>query len=321
MLNYKEEKGELQMLTHMDTVAVVGNGIIGHGVTELFARAGYTVVLIGRRDVSLNSALEKIKISLKEFTEESLLAEADISMILKRITISTNLEAAQNATVVIEALPEDMQLKIKTFGQLEKICRENAILATASGHCVSEVIGEVKKRDRVIATHFWFPPQLLPLVEVCGAPETSKETIELTCRLLTGIGKKPVVIDKEIDGFIGNRIQFAALREAWSLYASGVASAEAIDSIVRYSIGRRYAVTGPIESADIAGLPVMVNFAAYLQPSLSVDKVPPKQLFELAKRAEGTVYKRSKEETERLLAARKKELFRWLAKDREDATL
>ena len=309
------------MFTRMDTIAVVGNGIIGHGVAELFAKAGYTVVLIGRRDVSLNSALEKIKISLKEFVEEGLLVEADISTILKRITISTNLEAAQPAALVIEALPEDMQLKIKTFGQLEKICRENAILATASGHCVSEVIGEVKKRDRVIATHFWFPPQLLPLVEVCGAPETSKETIELTCRLLTGIGKKPVVIDKEIDGFIGNRIQFAALREAWSLYASGVASAEAIDSIVRYSIGRRYAVTGPIESADIAGLPVMVNFAAYLQPSLSVDKVPPKQLFELAKQTEGTVYNRSKEETEQLLAARKKELFRWLAKDREDATL
>lgn len=181
------------------------------------------------------------------------------------------------------------------------------------------LIAEVKKRDRVIATHFWFPPQLLPLVEVCGAPETSKETVEITCRVLKDIGKKPVVIDKEIDGFIGNRIQFAALREAWSLYASGVASAEAIDSIVRYSIGRRYAVTGPIESADIAGLPVMVNFAAYLQPSLSTDKAPPEQLFELSKKQGGTVYNRSKEETEQLIAARKKELFRWLAEDRNEA--
>lgn len=309
------------MLNEMDgkTIAVIGNGIIGHGVAELFAKAGYTVVVIGRSEASLNRALERIKTSLGEFVGEGLVAESDVSVILNRISLSTDLDTVKNAAVVIEALPEDMPLKIKTFGALDKICRPDAILGTASGHSVSELIAEVKKRDRVIATHFWFPPQLLPLVEVCGAPETSKETIEITCRVLKDIGKKPVVIDKEIDGFIGNRIQFAALREAWSLYASGVASAEAIDSIVRYSIGRRYAVTGPIESADIAGLPVMVNFAAYLQPSLSTDKAPPEQLFELSKKPGGTVYDRSQEETEQLIAARKKELFRWLAEDRNEA--
>lgn len=299
-------------------IAVVGDGTMGHGITEVFAKAGHQVTMIGLNEESLNTGMNRIRLSLNEFVKEGLVAEEEIATILGRIHCSTDIASAKDAGFVIEALPENMPLKIKTFGKLEEICAPDTILATTSGHSVSEVIDEVKKRDRVIATHFWFPPQLLPLVEVCGAPDTTKKTIEYTCEILREIGKKPVVIDKEIDGFIGNRIQFAALREAWSLYASGVATADAIDSVVRYSIGRRYSVTGPIESADVAGLPVMVNFAAYLQPSLAIDKEPPKQLFDLLEIKGGTVYNRSKQETDELLAARKKELFRWLAEDEKE---
>ncbi len=299
-------------------IAVVGDGTMGHGIAEVFAKAGHNVQVIGLNEASLKSALDRIKLSLNEFVAKGLVNKDDVDSIVSRVSFSTDLEKAKDAYIVIEALPENMDLKTKTFGKLEKICSQEAILATASGHSVSEVIAEVKKRDRVIATHFWFPPQLLPLVEVCGAPETSKETIDLTCDLLRSIGKKPAIIDKEIDGFIGNRIQFAALREAWALYASGVASADAIDSVVRYSIGRRYAVTGPIESADLAGLPVMVNFADYLQPSLSNDAKPPKELYDLLKVEGGTVHNRSKEEVDKLVTARKEELFRWIAADMEE---
>ena len=299
-------------------IAVVGDGTMGHGITEVFAKAGYPVTMIGLNETTIKKGLERIEISLKDFVAHGLLAETEISATLDRVSTSESLEAAKDAAIVIEAVPENMPLKNEIFGKLEKICSPETVLATASGHSVSEVIAEVNKRDRVIATHFWFPPQLLPLVEVCGAPETSKATLDWTCELLHSIGKKPVVIDKEIDGFIGNRIQFAALREAWALYAAGVATAEAIDSIVKYSIGRRYSVTGPIESADVAGLPVMVNFAAYLQPSLSIDKEPPAKLFELMRKEGGTVYDRPQAETEKLLAARKEELFRWLAADQEE---
>lgn len=296
-------------------IAIVGDGTMGHGIAEVFAKAGHKVQIIGLNNDSLNYAHKRIESSLNKFAENGLIKKDDIEDIIKSISFSDNLEEVKDADMVIEALPEDMSLKNEIFGKLEKLCGENTILATASGHSVSEVISEVTKRDRVIATHFWFPPQLLPLVEVCGAPETSKSTIDYTCEILRNIDKKPVVIDKEIDGFIGNRIQFAALREAWSLYDSGIASAEAIDQIVKYSIGRRYSVTGPIESADLAGLPVMVNFAAYLQPSLSNENTPPQKLFDLMNIKGGTVYNRSKEETDKLLEARKKELFRWLSED------
>lgn len=299
-------------------IAVVGDGTMGHGIAEVFAKAGHEVTIIGLNADSLDYAKKRILLSLNEFVEMHLFEADQIQPVLSRISFTTKMEAAKDAKMVIEALPENMELKNQTFGTLEKVCAEDAILATASGHSVSEVISQVKKRDRVIATHFWFPPQLLPLVEVCGAPETSRKTIEYTCDLLRKIGKKPAIIDKEIDGFIGNRIQFAALREAWALYAAGVASADAIDSVVRYSIGRRYSVTGPIESADLAGLPVMVNFADYLQPSLCNDKKPPEKLYELMNIKGGTVYNRSREEVEKLTLARKKELFRWLASDMEE---
>ncbi len=299
-------------------VALVGDGTMGHGIAEVFAKAGYTVHVVGLNEESIKTSRSRVELSLKEFVAEGLVKESDIPVVLDRITFGTEIEQVKDAQMVIEALPEKMDLKAATFGKLEAICSEDTILATASGHSVSEVYSEVKKRDRTIATHFWFPPQLLPLVEVCGAPETSKETIDKVVSILTDIDKKPVVIDKEIDGFIGNRIQFAALREAWDLYDRGVATADAIDSIVKYSIGRRYSVTGPIESADVAGLPVMVNFAAYLQPDLCNDKTPPKPLYGLAEK-DATVYNRPQAETDKLIAARKEELFRWLAADKKAA--
>ena len=143
-----------------------------------------------------------------------------------------------------------------------------AILASSSGQPPSALYEQVTRRERVIATHFWYPPQLIPLVEVCGGALCDPAVLARSCAVIRGAGKEPVVIDREIPGFIGNRIQFAMLREAWSLWASGAASAEAIDAVVRNSIGRRLAVTGPLESADIGGLGTMVAFARSLLPDL-----------------------------------------------------
>ena len=120
----------------------------------------------------------------------------------------------------------------------------------------------VKHRERVVATHFWYPPQLIPLVEVCASPATSADVLAWTCEAVRACGKQPAVIDREIPGFIGNRLQFALLREAWSLWASGTASAEAIDACVRNSFGRRLGLTGPIESADIGGIATMESLPA-----------------------------------------------------------
>ena len=300
-------------------VAVIGNGIMGHGIAEVFATAQHDVVLIGRERGSLERALTKIAASVDEFVSRGLLPAGSASDALARITIETELEAAQGAGLVIEALPEDLELKIETFGKLEEVCSTETILASSSGHPASELAQRVSGTERMIATHFWYPPQLLPLVEVCGMPGTSPQVMERTCRILHSVGKDPVVLDREIDGFIGNRLQVALLREAWALWADGVASAAAIDAVVRQSIGRRLAVTGPIESADLGGIGTMVSFARFLQPMLDTSAQPPTQVSALASSPDDQgrtgVHGLGKTEIEGLLQARRDELFRWLLKD------
>jgi 3-hydroxybutyryl-CoA dehydrogenase len=303
------------------SVAVIGNGIIGHGIAEVFSGAGWRVNLIGRSDASLQVAVTKIGDSLGMFVAHGLVSAEERIAALSRVNTTTRLDEAAGADFVIEAVPEDMALKRAIFERLETICRADAVLASSSGHLVSELV-QGSKGKRVVAAHFWYPPQLIPLVEVCGGPETTPAAVARTCQTLKEVGKEPVVIDKEVPGFIGNRIQFAALREAWSLWASGVASAEAIDAVVRNSIGRRLGVTGPIESADVGGLDTMVAFARFLQPSLDAAPLPPPALDRLV--AEGHrglpsgrgVYDWSRRDGARLIDARREELIRWLKADR-----
>jgi len=304
-------------------MAVIGNGVIGHGVAEVFAKAGWKVSLIGRSQDSLAQALVRIRASLDEFVQADLLNAASAETAMGNIQVSTELSVAASANLVIEAVPEDMELKRALFAQLDALCRADAVLATSSGHPASEVDSRVAHKARVIAAHFWYPPQLLPLVEVCGSPATSKAVIDRTCEILAGVGKTPVIVDREVDGFIGNRIQFAALREAWSLWAQGIASAEAIDTVVKHSIGRRLAVTGPIESADLGGLDVMVPFARFLNPSLATASEPPEPVAALVRDGHRGVpsgkgvYDWAQRDGAALLAARRRELMRWLKIDQQ----
>lgn len=305
------------------TVAVIGNGIIGHGVAQIFATAGKKVILIGRSETSLSAARDKIRLSLKDFAAHQLIETGGENQILSRIKTSTALDGAAEADLVIEAVTEDLPLKRDIFGRLDRICPPPAVLASSSGQPASALVDEVAHRERVIAAHFWYPPQLIPLVEVCGGPETTSEVIIWTCEQLRSAGKEPAVIDKEIKGFIGNRLQFAMLREAWSLWARGIASADAIDTVVRTSFGRRVGITGPLESADVGGLYTMYHFGKSLIPDLDTAPEPPAKIAELVNNganglANGRgVYDWSQRDGRALLAARMRELFRWLKRDRE----
>jgi 3-hydroxybutyryl-CoA dehydrogenase len=305
------------------TIAVLGNGIIGHAVAEVFASAGHPVVMIGRSDESLSRAMTNIETSLSEFVANGLLDAGDVPDILTRIRTSTDINDAASAELLVEAVTEDMALKLDLFEKLDAICPPETILASSSGHPASELVERVKHKERVIATHFWYPPQLFPMLEVCAGPDTATEVLERTCAFLRGAGKEPVVIEKEVPGFLFNRIQFAALREAWSLWASGAASAEAIDAVVRGGLGRRYTVTGPIESADVGGLDTLFAFAQSLQPHLDARAEPPEEVGALVKAGHRGlvsgrgVYDWNKRDGAALLQARRAELFRWLKEDQK----
>jgi 3-hydroxybutyryl-CoA dehydrogenase len=305
----------------LTTLAVIGNGIIGHGIAQVFAMAEKKVTLIGRSTASLTNARVRIRASLDDFVQHNVLTSAAADAALDRIVTSTSLASAASAELVIEAVTEDLALKRRLFSELDALCAPSIVLASSSGQPPSALTAAVARRERVIATHFWYPPQLIPLVEVCGGPVCDAEVLAWTCAQIRDVGKEPVVIDQEIPGFIGNRIQFAMLREAWSLWARGVASAEAIDSIVRNSIGRRLGITGPIESADLAGIDTMYRFACSLQPDLDRAPEPPTKIVDLmANNASENTSRRGvhdwmHRDAEILLRARTEELFRWLKFD------
>jgi 3-hydroxybutyryl-CoA dehydrogenase len=307
--------------TRLTTVAVIGNGIIGHGVAQVFAVAGMDVVVVGRADHSLDRAAGRVRASLADFERHGLISAGDAAAAAARIRTTTDIEAAADAQLVIEAVTQHVPLKLEIFERLDRICAPPAVIGTSSGQPVSELVERTRHRGRMLATHFWYPPQLIPLVEVCAGPETDADVVPWTCEALRAAGKQPVVIDREVPGFIGNRLQFALLREAWSLWAAGAASAEAIDTVVRTSFGRRLAVTGPLESADVGGLDTMVAFAEFLQPHLDVAPVPPEPVQALPRNGDRGlpsgrgVYDWSTRSGEDLLRERTEELFRWLAVD------
>jgi 3-hydroxyacyl-CoA dehydrogenase len=306
----------------LQTVAVIGNGIIGHGVAQVFAAAGTAVRLVGRHPASLEAAMGRIRESLGEFGRRGLLAAGETAGALRRITPSTRLEDAAGADLVVEAVTEDLPLKHAIFGDLDRLCPPPAVLASSSGQPASRLVARVRHRGRVVAAHFWNPPQLIPLVEVCAGPETDPGVVPWVCDALRRAGKQPVVLDREIDGFIGNRLQFALLREALALWASGVASAEAIDLAVKTSFGRRLSVTGPLESADVGGLDTMHAFAAFLFPSLDRAGEPPAAMGQLV--AEGHrglpsgrgIYDWGRRDGPALVRERVEELFRHLGRGR-----
>ncbi len=311
--------------SRFETLAVIGNGIIGHGVAQVFATAGKKVVLVGRAQDSLERALGRIRSSLDDFVAHGLLAAGAVESVLRRITPTLRLEDAAAAELVIEAVTEDLALKHDIFARLDKICPPPVVLASSSGQPASALIARVSAPERVVAAHFWYPPQLIPLVEICGGPQTSPDVVAFTVAAVRAAGKEPVVINREIAGFIGNRLQFAMLREAWALWASGAASAEAIDAVVRNSFGRRVAITGPLESADVGGLSTMYHFGRSLIPDLDRAPEPSEAVARLvADGANGLSNKRgvhdwTKRDGDKLLKARMAELFRWLKQDREVA--
>jgi len=290
-------------------VAVIGNGIMGHGISQVFATAGKEVVMIGRAEASLAAATERIHDSLALFKEQGLLSGTQVEAAAGRISTSTRLEDAAGAELVVEAVPEDTELKLATFGALDALCPPPAVLASSSGRPASSLVARVRNRGRVVAAHFWNPAQLLPLVEVCAGPETDADVVPWVVEQLRSAGKKPVVVDREIDGFIGNRLQFALLREALALWSEGVASAEAIDTAVKGSFGRRLSVTGPLQSAQLGGVGTMYEFSRFLFPSLATATEPPGRMLDAG------LYAWADDERKDLLAARYAELFRHLAAD------
>ena len=250
-------------------VAIIGAGLMGHGIAQVFAQAGYQVSMQSRREKSVQQAFERIEANLQTLVESGLVEEAP-SQILARIEGTTNMnEAAENADFVVEAVPEVLSVKKEVFKNLDKICSEHTILASnTSGLSITEIASATNRPEKVVGTHFWNPPHLVQAVEIVRGLKTSDNTVKITQELLVKVGKKPVIISKDIFGQVGIRILYAMLREAISLLEKDVASVEDIDVVVREALGTRLSVMGLFEMADLSGLDLVAKVSEYLYRDL-----------------------------------------------------
>lgn len=305
----------VRSVDQVKAVAIVGNGLMGQGISQVFARAGKRVTLIGRNPESLAKAMTVIRRNIDAFIERGLSTREEADAIFARISTSAHIEDAGAADHVIEAVPAVRDLQIEIFGKLDALCPADIVLGSTSGQPISLMTAKMKHPERAVAMHFIYPAQLIPIVEVCGGPQTSAETVAFATDIMKAVGQTPALMNKEVDGFIINRLQFAVLREAWSMWANGIASAEAIDTSFKLSLGRRYSITGPIESAELGGLDIMHKFAEFLLPDLDTSKTPPGSVGDLVKaghfglKTGQGVYDWSARDGQALLKARADKLF------------
>ena len=259
----------------MNKVAIIGAGIMGHGIAQVCAQGKKTVVLIDAFEQALENSKVKIKENVQLLIENGLVENDTLEAILERITYSSKMEDAKDSEIVIEVVPERANIKKDVFGQLSKICSEKCILTTnTSGTPITEIAQMCTHPERVIGSHFFQPAHLIPIVEIIQTDLTDKKVIEETIKFIEEIGKVPAHIKKDIPGFVANRLQHALSREAMSLVQKGIVSTEDLDKIVIGSFAPRMVFTGPMGQRDMNGLDTHIFVNEYLYKDLEDAKEP-----------------------------------------------
>ena len=250
-------------------IAVVGAGIMGHGIALEFAVAGYDVRLSSRSQESLRRASARIGQSLDMLVDVGTVTREQADEGPARISLCAQLaEAVSDAHLVIEAVYEDLPLKQRLFSELGGLCCEETILAsTTSAFLPDQLTPDTLRAGRVMVAHYINPPYLVPLVEIVPSRKASEDDVAAVYNLLTSIGKSPIVLRKGVPGFVSGRLQMALAREAFSMVQQGVASPEDIDLVLRTSVGRRWAA-GVFEVFDLAGWDLVSAIASELIPTL-----------------------------------------------------
>ena len=261
-------------------VAVIGAGLMGHGIAQVFATAGHCVRITDTNQDSLNSVPSRISASLAELGIEP-------APIIARITLNHSLrEIIDRCDVVIEAAPEKLELKRRIFSHIAQYAPRTALLASNTSSIPISEIGLAlpdHARQRLVGLHWWNPAVLVPLVEVIKTESLAPEYYERAFELMVSIGKEPVRVNRDIPGFIGNRLLHSLWREAISLVNAGVCDAETIDTVVKRGFGLRLSVLGPMENADLVGLELARDVHSVIFPDLDKSCEPSPLLEQLIK--------------------------------------
>lgn len=269
-------------------IAVIGAGLMGHGIAQIFAVNRFNVVLTDLRGELISEALGKIRSNLSSMAQHGLGKPDEIEPALSRIKGTVNLkEAVAEVQFVVEAVFENRELKQSLFQDLDSLCSKETILATnTSVISITEIAEKARNRERIVGTHFWNPPYLIPLVEVIRGQDTGDKTMDITFEILRQVGKHPVRVNKDVPGFVGNRLQHALWREAISIVEHGIADAATVDECIRFGFGLRLPVLGPLENADMVGLDLTLAIHDYILRHLESSPNPSTLLREKVQRGE-----------------------------------
>jgi 3-hydroxybutyryl-CoA dehydrogenase len=260
----------------MKTIAVIGAGMMGPGIAQVFATHGHPVQVQGRTAAKLSTVKDRIRTNLTRMADYGLVESSEIHNILDRIGVTGELGLAlRNADVVIEAITEDLGMKQELFADLDRLCPADTILCSNTSVMSITQIGErAIHRDRIVGTHFYQPPFLVPLVEVVRTEFTAPAHMDTVFELMQSAGKVPVRVQKDVPGFIANRMQHALWREAFALIDEGICDAATVDTAISNSFGLRLPVLGPVANADLVGLDLTIAIHNYVLPHLNVSTVP-----------------------------------------------
>jgi 3-hydroxybutyryl-CoA dehydrogenase len=314
-------------LQDIKKIACLGTGTMGNGIAFLAAKAGYEVNMFGRSAASIEKGMKGVENAVRMYVENELMPAQDADAVRSRIKGVTSLrEAGQGAQMVVESVAEELSVKQDVFAVMEEACLPDAIMATnTSGLSPTQIAANLKKPQNFVVPHFFSPPYLLPVVEIVPAAATTLEVRKLAAAWAKHIGNQPLELEKEALGFVLNRIQSACIREALYIVEQGWATPENIDIGIKYSLGRRYGVTGPLMSADMGGLDIFLAIAGYAYKDMCNSAEPLPIMKKLV--AEGNLgaktgkglYEWTPEKLKEISKKREQVLVQWLKEDLKES--
>lgn len=261
---------------NIQNVSIIGAGLMGCGIAQVFAAFPDYRVTTFDTYASADEVRARIRGNLTSFVSKGLMSEQAVTALVGRIHHSENLaEAVSDADLLVECIPEQMALKQNLFCELETLCKRETIFATnTSVMSITQIASKARTRNRIVGTHFWNPPYLIPLVEVIKSDDTDESVMDTTMEVLKKVGKHPVRVNRDVPGFLANRLQHALWREAISIVEKGIADAATVDEAIRMGFGLRLPVLGPMENADMVGNDLVLAIHNYILPHLENSPKP-----------------------------------------------
>ncbi|MFI8292985.1 3-hydroxyacyl-CoA dehydrogenase family protein [Streptomyces sp. ms191] len=257
-------------------LAVIGAGLMGSGIAQVSAQAGWDVVLRDVTDAALTRGTDGIKASYDRFVAKGKLDAADAEAALGRITATTELEAVADADIVVEAVFEKLEVKHEIFRSLDKVAKDGAVLASnTSAIPITKIAAVTERPEAVVGTHFFSPVPMMQLCELVRGYKTSDETLAAARAFAESVGKTCIVVNRDVAGFVTTRLISALVVEAAKLYESGVATAEDIDIACKLGFGH---AMGPLATADLTGVDILVNATSNIYTECQDEKFAPPEL-------------------------------------------